>query len=524
MRLTAFASCAAVLVLALAGAGTAAAKDDRDSERLRKGVTVDGIMEHQNVFQGIASANGNTRAAATPGYDRSVDYVVERMRKAGYNANRVPFEFAQWTQNAPSQLATLAPNQKSYVEEVDFLTAQFSGSTGGQPLDKRIVPTNDIVIPPSAELSSTSGCEAEDFPAETSGNIALIQRGTCTFVVKIQNAQAAGATGVVIFNEGQEGRTEPIAIGADPFTPVPVLFTSFAAGKELYDSATAGETTVRIVTDTTTTPTTQYNVIADSRKGDPDETVVVGAHLDSVEEGPGINDNGSGTSTLIEIGEQIAKLKHKPKRRLRFAFWGAEEAGLIGSTAYVNSLPEAERQRILLNLNFDMVGSPNYARFVYDGDNSDTPPPATGTPPGSDRIESVFLDYFGSQGLATDPTAFDGRSDYGPFIAQGIPAGGLFTGAEGIKTPEQQAKYGGTAGVAYDPCYHQACDTIANLNPDALDEMSDGAAHTTWHFATTKRPFGSKPGKGHGKRGGRKGKAAPSQQGAFPYQGPFATR
>ena len=520
MRL-AFASCAALLVLATAGAGTAAAKGDPDSERLRRGVTVDGIMEHQNVFQGIATANGNTRAAATPGYDRSVDYVVERLRRSGYNANRVPFDFPEWTQNQPSQLALLSPGSKTYAEDVDFLTAQFSGSTGGQPLDKQVVPTNDVVIPPAAAANgNTSGCEASDFPAETAGNIALIQRGTCTFVVKVRNAKAAGAAGILIFNEGQAGRTDPIGISAEPYTEIPVLFTSFATGEELYNSAKAGPTTIRVVTDTTTTPRTQYNVIADSRKGDPRETVVVGAHLDSVEEGPGINDNGSGSSTLIEIAEEIADLKQKPKRRLRFAFWGAEEAGLIGSTAYVNSLPEAERKRILLNLNFDMVGSPNFVRFVYDGDNSDTPPPATGTPPGSDRIESVFLNYFGSQGLGTDPTAFDGRSDYGPFIAHGIPAGGLFTGAEGIKTPEQQAEYGGTAGTPYDPCYHQACDTIANLNPTALDQMSDGAAHATWHFATANKPFG-KPDKG--RKGGAKGKAA-QRNGAFPYQGPFPTR
>jgi Zn-dependent M28 family amino/carboxypeptidase len=135
-----------------------------------------------------------------------------------------------------------------------------------------------------------------------------------------------------------------------------------------------------------------------------------------------------------------------------------------------------------VNLNFDMVGSPNYARFVYDGDGSATPEAGDGGPAGSDTIEQVFLDYFAKRGLATEPTAFDGRSDYGPFIAVGIAAGGLFTGAEGIKTPAQAAKFGGTAGVAFDPCYHQACDTIRNLSRQALDEMGDAAAHAVVHF------------------------------------------
>src|SRR5690606_14061144 len=151
----------------------------------------------------------------------------------------------------------------------------------------------------------------------------------------------------------------------------------------------------------------------------------------------------------------------QPTNRVRFAFWGAEESGLVGSSYYVASLSSSELRDIALNLNFDMVGSPNYVRFVYDGDGSDTP---VAGPNGSGRIEDVFLDYFAAQGLATEPTAQDGRSDYFAFTAAGIPAGGLFTGAEGVKTPEQAAVYGGDAGVAYDACYHQACDTLANVN------------------------------------------------------------
>ena len=145
-------------------------------------------------------------------------------------------------------------------------------------------------------------------------------------------------------------------------------------------------------------------------------------------------------------------------------------------------------------LNFDMIGSPNFVRFVYDGDGSGT---GTVGPNGSDVVEDVFLDYFGS--MPTEPTAFDGRSDYGPFIDVGIPAGGLFTGAEGIKTPEEAAIYGGTAGVAYDHCYHQACDNFGNIDLTALDQMSDAAAHAVLTFAmTTSSVNGTDKGKGSG--------------------------
>ena len=173
---------------------------------------------------------------------------------------------------------------------------------------------------------------------------------------------------------------------------------------------------------------------------------------------------------------------------MRFAFWGAEENNLLGSTYYVESLSDAELATIYANLNFDMLGSPNYVRFVYDGDGSDDPDGLAG-PPGSAQIESLFTDYFAGKNLATAPTAFDGRSDYGPFIEAGIPAGGLFSGAEGVKTEEEAATFGGTAGAPYDPCYHQACDTVANLNTAALNELGDAVAHAVGTLARTKSGF-----------------------------------
>jgi Zn-dependent M28 family amino/carboxypeptidase len=168
---------------------------------------------------------------------------------------------------------------------------------------------------------------------------------------------------------------------------------------------------------------------------------------------------------------------------VRFAWWGAEELGLLGSTNYVATLPQDERARIAGYLNFDMVASPNFVRFVYDGDNSDAVGAGPG-PAGSAAIEDVFEKFYADRGLAYQGTDFDGRSDYGPFIAAGIPGGGLFTGAEGVKTQEQAAVYGGTAGAPFDPCYHQACDTVANVNDTALGENADAIAFATFTLAS----------------------------------------
>jgi aminopeptidase S len=224
---------------------------------------------------------------------------------------------------------------------------------------------------------------------------------------------------------------------------------------------------------------TGYNLIADWPGGDTNQVLMTGAHLDSVAAGPGINDNGSGSAAILEVAKTVASSGFQPGKHLRFAWWGAEEGGLRGSQYYVNNLPTAERAKISGYLNFDMVGSPNPGYFVYDGDNSAGTGAGPG-PAGSTEIENVIRGYFTGVGVPMEDTDFDGRSDYGPFIAVGIAAGGTFTGAEGTKSSAQATKWGGTAGSAFDPCYHRACDTIANLNDTALDRNADAIAHAVW--------------------------------------------
>ena len=179
---------------------------------------------------------------------------------------------------------------------------------------------------------------------------------------------------------------------------------------------------------------------------------------------------------------------------MRFAWWGGEEAGLVGSTAYVNDLSEAERDRIALYLNFDMVGSPNYIFMVYDADESTFEAPVA-IPPGSTAIEDVFESFFTLRDEPYDDSEFSGRSDYQAFIVNGIPAGGLFTGAEEIKTAEQAAIWGGTVGAQFDPCYHLACDTFANNNDHALDVNADAVAFSVLTFAYSTQTVNGVAGK-----------------------------
>jgi Zn-dependent M28 family amino/carboxypeptidase len=451
-------------------------------------------LRHERALQAIANANLGTRVSGTAGYDASAAYVKQQLVQAGYKVSEQSFEFPFFQETADAVFERVSPDPKTYAA-TDFATMSYSGSGDTTAALQAI----DVVVPigSSPPNTSTSGCEAADFAGFTAGNVALVQRGTCPFRQKADNAVAAGATAVIVMNEGQaqspsqpEDRTVVVqgTLGT-PGVTIPVIGTSYAIGEELVNQTRAGAVTVHVSTETISETRTTKNVIADYKGGgDKTQTIVIGSHLDSVPEGPGINDNGSGTATDLETAVQIAKLGLKPKRALRFAFWGAEEEGLLGSQHYVTSLGTGV-SNIYANLNFDMLASPNYVRFVYDGDNSAFPPNPPNVqvgPPGSGQIEALFSNYFAGQGLATDPTPFDGRSDYGPFIAVGIPAGGLFSGAEGTKTAEQAATYGGVAGQPYDPCYHQACDTITNINTKALNEMSDGVAHAAWTLAKSK--------------------------------------
>jgi Zn-dependent M28 family amino/carboxypeptidase len=428
-------------------------------EKFAKRVKVGEVFDHLDELQDIAEENDGTRASGTPGYDESVDYVVEELRDAGYDPVVQSFDFPYF-QAISSSFSQVAPTATSYVEGTDYALAEYSASGDAQAA---IVPVDLALDPPRA---STSGCEPSDFLAAdgaslVSGRIALVQRGSCPFGQKVENAAAAGAVGTVIMNQGNE---DPNDDRFGVLTPTLGAPASIPAVSVSFDTGVAFASTqglvVRIAAETVSEVRTTANVIAETRRGDDGTVVMAGAHLDSVPEGPGINDNGSGSAALLEIAVELAEQRVAHQNTVRFAWWGAEEANLLGSTYYVENLSDVDRERIALYLNFDMIASPNYTFGIYDGDGSGPVPPSAPVPPGSAQIEHLFESLYDQRGEPFQDTEFSGRSDYGPFIAAGIPAGGLFTGAEDLKTPDEAAVFGGLAGVALDPCYHQVCDDL----------------------------------------------------------------
>jgi Zn-dependent M28 family amino/carboxypeptidase len=459
----AFAACVTVALATApaAAAGPAAKTGPAIAEKLTKSVTPTGVNRHLIALQRLSDRNGGTRAVGTPGFDASVDYVAGKLRGAGFDVTTPEFTY-------PVQVTDAALAAVGGVT-VENIPMEFSPQTpaGGVTGPLRVVPED-----------ATPGCEASDFDGQDfTGSIALIRRGACTFDVKHRNAAAAGAIAVIVANNA-DGPLSGVTLG-EPGV-VPTGGVSRADGTAL--AAFAGQATtvdLRFHVD----ERVARNVVAQTRTGRADNVVMAGAHLDSVEAGAGINDNGSGSAALLETALQLGS-RPKVDNAVRFAWWGAEELGLIGSTEYVRALSFEQQLDIALYLNFDMVASPNAGYFVYDGDDSDGVGAGAG-PYGSAQIEKAFVDHLASRGVPTEGSDFTGRSDYGEFIANGIPAGGLFTGAEEIKTEAQAAKWGGTAGVAYDPCYHQACDDLGNLDRTALDRNADAIAFVTASYAVS---------------------------------------
>ncbi|MGW4896062.1 M28 family peptidase [Kitasatospora sp. NPDC004240] len=460
-----------VTPLLLVGAGSAAADPDpakkgaKLAAKLVERADAEGAYDTLEAFQRAARRNGGTRVAGAKGHEDSARYVAEQARDAGLKVSRQEFDYTFFeVKSERLQVATPA------AEDVPMIAMTYSGGgpEGGITAQVAVVP-----------VDATTGCEAADYAAGAfTGRLALIKRGGCSFAEKQAAAAAAGALGAIVYNntDGELNGT----LGDPGAGKIPTGGITKAAGESLVAKAAAGPVTLRFDLRTFMEKRRTFNLIAETRGGDAENTVVVGAHLDSVAGGPGINDNGSGSAGILEVAKALGE--RQVKNKVRFVWWSSEEFGLIGSKHYVAALSEAEKKRIKLYLNFDMIASPNYVQFVYDGDDSDHTGAGAG-PAGSAQLERNINAYLDGRGTPHEGADFTGRSDYGPFIEAGIPAGGTSTGAEVIKSAAQAARYGGTAGEAFDKCYHKACDDLSNVDLAAFDVNIDVIAHAVGTYA-----------------------------------------
>ncbi|KAF5870732.1 putative aminopeptidase y protein [Botrytis fragariae] len=328
-------------------------------------------------------------------------------------------------------------------------------------------------------LVSNNGCDATDYPAEVAGSIALILRGTCSFGDKSANAGKAGAIAAVVYNNANGSLSG--TLGAPNADHIATFGISDEEAAPYVEKLKNGESidgsafVDALVEEITTT-----NIIAQTKGGDANNCVMLGGHSDSVEAGPGINDDGTGTISLLEVATQLTN--YKVNNCVRFGWWAGEEEGLLGSDYYVSQLSDEENLKIRLFMDYDMMASPNYAYQVYNATDA-------ANPDGSEALRNLYTKWYKSHQLNYTYIPFDGRSDYDAFIKNGIPGGGIATGAEGVKTAVEVEMFGGKAGDWYDPCYHQLCDDLSNLALDAWLINTQLIAHSVATYAASFEGF-----------------------------------
>ncbi|NAX20142.1 M28 family metallopeptidase [Vibrio sp. V39_P1S14PM300] len=511
------------------------------SSKIEREEVVDHLVELEARASKTTDGSSVTRAAGSDGYQHSVDYIIEVMKDHGYKVTTQEFDFRAWEELSGTQLNVdgvdlISTREADEGVEPDYAVMSYSGGSDGELSGELAFVTPDFAFS-DPNYDDTDGCEASDFDGkDVAGKIAVIQRGGCSFSAKVVNAESAGAKAVVVFNQGNdEGRKSVVngTLGSDTTASIPAFGARYDLGKQWFDLSEAQAIPATLNVNIQDEMVVTQNVLAETKGGNPNQVVMLGAHLDSVPEGPGINDNGSGTAGLLEYAVTLANTKAPVKNKVRFAWWAAEEAGLVGSEHYTSELfgpiYEQAQQEILdelgledpsqlteeqlelvdarynklnkvkMYLNFDMIGSPNYIFGVMDGDLSDTkdsPDNAyTGDfkPPfGTSDIEATFNEFFSAKSESTVPQALSKRSDYAGFADWGVAFGGLFTGAEKVKTAEEVDQFGGEIDVAYDKCYHQACDDLNNISQKALYVNTQALAYVTTYYAFSKPLFPAK--------------------------------
>ena len=466
------------------------------------------LWGYMKAFQAIADQNPGpdghaSRNAGEPGYKASVDYVANLMRQAGYDVTIQTYKFFYFAYAALPTFREVSPTSHDYTVATEWNPGQSTG-TGKADLQ----PAGGIVIPPTPSPSSSSGCTTGDFSGFVPGRVALIQRGGCNFGVKVVHAEAAGASGVIIFNEGNPGRMGVLAgnlagASGNRIVPtIPVVFTSFAIGDDLlnqYNQAIQDRTALPVMNlaiKAVVNPNADdYNVIADSRGGDRNHVVVVDAHLDAIY-GAGMLDNASGSATILDIAQMMRKVD--PRNKLRFIWFGGEELGLLGSTYYVHNLSPGDLSKIGYDLDADVTATPNYVVGVLDpaGAGLFTRTVSTQFPPQVYQPSTAARDqgirYFTSIGLNHELFSPVGTDAFN-FNMAGIPASGVLTGQDCCKNHGNVDLFGGSLGnfegnvPSFDGgCVDNPfrwCDNLSNNDPKVLTFMSRGFANMVVQMA-----------------------------------------
>ena len=450
------------------------------TSRLAQAIEIDNVMRHLKELEAIALQHPNKSRSVENAYKQSAEYVMDLLAKqTDCELSVQPFKVPVWddSRGSEAQLELSGPSNIRFQTGVDFKVMRYGGSMPSTLENARMLSIEN------------GGCSSDDFSAlaKVKNAAVLIESDValknCSVWDAAYNAQNAGASAVIFYNSftrtgllGHRVRLTQWKEG-DPLMSIPVVSVLHSVGQALLNAVGSKSLRLNLKTFAEIRIVETFNVICDTQEGDADNIVMIGAHLDSVPEGPGMVDNASGSSTVLEVFLKMYELGLQKElvNKLRFAWWGAEELGLMGSRHYCRVLQanSTDYDKIAIYSNHDMLGSPNYVPYIYDGQ---TAPEKIKTSSG--KLQSLYEVFFKSLPPLSKFSdnyhllPMTGGSDFYSFLEIGIPSGGLATGAADIKTMEDRHRFGGLANAAHDPCYHKSCDTVDNVAQDVLEVMA----------------------------------------------------
>ncbi|CCH40643.1 putative secreted protein [Wickerhamomyces ciferrii] len=434
-----------------------------ETEKLQDLITLDALNESAIELYNIATSSVKnyghpTRVIGSPGHWKTIGYIIKELKELSNYFTFTTQEFKALDGKVFSY--SLSVNDTKVEQVKPFQLTPAAHVAGGELV-----------------AAKNNGCAKEDYEGldPSKNQVVLVQRGVCPFGDKSNIAGELGAKAVLIYDHTDGESLISGTLGEPTNHTIGTLGIQRNFALALLELVAAGEKVpVDVIIDAYVGLIKTKNVIAETIEGDHENVVALGAHSDSVEAGPGINDDGSGTISLLAVAKQLTKFKIN--NAVRFAWWAAEEEGLLGSNYYTQTLSAEENQKIRLFMDYDMMASPNFEYQVYNGSNAVNPK-------GSEEIKNLYIDWYEEHGKNWTLIPFDGRSDYVGFIENGIPGGGIAAGAEGKNSQN---------GKVLDQCYHLLCDDLTNLNWDAFLTNTKLIAHSVAVYAKDLSNFPSR--------------------------------
>lgn len=430
------------------------------------GVDLDRLVAHLSALEEIAEAHDGTRASGTAGFDASADYVAVELERYGYEVDRGELTFPFFSEDEPVRIEIDAGESWVGDEWLHAMLYSASSETSGRLVAVGTGPDGGPIGEGACDPASWNGVEAAD--------IAVAASGPCLRRAQVDLAQDAGAAAMIAtYPAWGRGETRRPTLIAPDGIEIPVIAVGAEPAAALV-AAARDHASARVVVQASVESRTTTNIVAE-RRGVTSRVVMIGAHLDSVLDGPGINDNGSGVAALLELSRALAD-RPDTDQTIRFAFWAAEEFGVAGSTAYAAGLSGEEQDNLVAYLNLDMLASPNPGRYVYD---------EAGAAPGSGALTDALLAQLEQLALPGQPIDLHGASDHGPFQRLGIPTGGVFSGAAEPMPADDAELFDGLAGEPMDPCYHLACDRLEAIDSESLGTLTRAVGATLIELASS---------------------------------------